>query len=88
MFDLDQSSVIPSSSSLIGPDSEKFFKLLAKTQGRRLDDQRVSLPSLPGIQGTSRSANTKVGYRSDSTNHIIDLPSYNHGHMAITSYIV
>lgn len=40
-----------------GPESEKFFMMLASSQGRRLDDQRVSLASLPGIQnGRTTSA--------------------------------
>lgn len=33
-----------------GLDSEMFFSLLANTQSGRLDDQRVSLPTLPGLQ--------------------------------------
>lgn len=49
-----------------GPESEKFFMMLANSQGRRLDDQRVSLASLPGIQnGGSTSATTAADIDAD-----------------------
>ena len=42
--------------ALSAPDPEKFFQVLASTQSKRLDDQRVSLPSLPGIKNGSTSS--------------------------------
>ncbi|XP_023813256.1 Purkinje cell protein 2 homolog isoform X2 [Oryzias latipes] len=41
---------------------ETFFDLLAHTQSHRLDDQRVSLPSLPGLQKESNTSNGDSNY--------------------------
>ncbi|RVE69658.1 hypothetical protein OJAV_G00080060 [Oryzias javanicus] len=41
---------------------ETFFNLLANTQSHRLDDQRVSLPSLPGLQNESNTSNGDSSY--------------------------
>lgn len=43
-------------------DTETFFNLLANTQSHRLDDQRVSLPSLPGLQNESNTSNGDSSY--------------------------
>ncbi|XP_077382672.1 uncharacterized protein LOC144022076 [Festucalex cinctus] len=47
-----------------GLDSDKFFNILANSQGRRLDDQRVCLPTLPGIRngGASQVSSKDASY--------------------------
>ncbi|XP_029692757.1 uncharacterized protein isoform X2 [Takifugu rubripes] len=47
----------PNQSTLF-KDSEDLLQVLVNSQSRRLDDQRVTLPSLPGIGNRSTSAST------------------------------
>ncbi|KAM3598409.1 uncharacterized protein V6R79_017647 [Siganus canaliculatus] len=48
-----------------GADADAFFKIISSSQARRLDDQRVALPTLPGISGNTEkkenNKNTKAG---------------------------
>ncbi|KAM7144526.1 G-protein-signaling modulator 1 isoform 3-T3 [Macrochelys suwanniensis] len=43
---------IPQSSLMASPQTEEFFDLIASSQSRRLDDQRASVGSLPGLRIT------------------------------------
>ncbi|ELV13152.1 G-protein-signaling modulator 1 [Tupaia chinensis] len=42
--------------STASPQTEEFFDLIASSQSRRLDDQRVSVGSLPGLRVTRNNA--------------------------------
>ncbi|XP_064027383.1 G-protein-signaling modulator 1 isoform X7 [Pogoniulus pusillus] len=43
---------LPQSSLMASPQTEEFFDLIASSQSRRLDDQRASVGSLPGLRIT------------------------------------
>lgn len=48
-----------------GAEADAFFEIISSSQAGRLDDQRVALPTLPGIRGNSEGKesgrNTKSG---------------------------
>lgn len=49
--------------STTGADADAFFNRISSAQARRLDDQRVALPALPGISGSAErkpNGNTMV----------------------------
>ncbi|CAJ1075271.1 uncharacterized protein LOC120574510 isoform X1 [Xyrichtys novacula] len=54
-----------------GAEADTFFKIIASSQGRRLDDQRVALPNLPGIGG---NANRQENGRSNNSGIAAFLP--------------
>ncbi|XP_077590898.1 uncharacterized protein LOC144208761 [Stigmatopora nigra] len=64
---LRQSKSTPSSPSRrpkeapSGPEADALFRMLDQSQNRRLDDQRVCLPCLPGIGGTPESGKRHQG---------------------------
>lgn len=51
--------------STTGADADAFFNIISSSQARRLDDQRVALPALPGMSRNAESKgngkNTKAG---------------------------
>uniref|UniRef100_A0A8C5A0Q0 Uncharacterized protein n=1 Tax=Gadus morhua TaxID=8049 RepID=A0A8C5A0Q0_GADMO len=53
-MDDQRCTLTPSSQGNSDTDTDMLFKSLARSQGRRLDDQRITLPSLPGIGGSSK----------------------------------
>ncbi|KAI7812444.1 putative G-protein-signaling modulator 1 [Triplophysa rosa] len=50
--DADSLNDVIEASLLTSPQTEELFDLIASTQSRRLDDQRVSVSSLPGLRIT------------------------------------
>lgn len=49
---LSLSALTAQSSVTASPQTEEFFDLIASSQSRRLDDQRASVGSLPGLRIT------------------------------------
>lgn len=51
-----------------GAETDAFFKAIATSQSRRLDDQRASLPVLPGISGASTEKLNFTNKEDESAN--------------------
>lgn len=57
----DSSLFLPDPAITTSPQTEELFDLIASSQSRRLDDQRVNVGNLPGLRITHNNLGHLVG---------------------------